>query len=118
MNELMQTSWHRLLWVSLVGGVLGGALVLALGAPEKVAQGICLAFMVPISLMGAYCCCINPDIGTSMSLILIMIPLAVAGAYVEHDCRLVARLHAQKSFRHFYCRRRHQNGIFQINRGE
>jgi len=94
MNELIQTGWHWLLLISLAGGVLSGALgvgsgiliipalVLALGVPQKAAQGICLAVMVPMSLMGAYRYYVNPDIKMSLSVILIMIPLAVAGAYL------------------------------------
>ena len=94
MNELIQTGWHWLLLISLLGGVLSGALgvgsgiliipalVLALGVPQKAAQGICLAVMVPMSLMGAYRYYINPDIKISLSVILVMVPLAVAGAYI------------------------------------
>ncbi len=93
MNEWVQSSWHWLLLISLVGGVLSGALgvgsgiliipalVLALGVPQKVAQGICLAVMVPMALMGAYRYYVNPDIKISMAVILIMTPLAVVGAY-------------------------------------
>ena len=94
MNEVIQNSWYWLLLISLLGGTISGALgvgsgiliipalVLGLGFPQKAAQGICLAVMVPMAFMGAYRYYINPDIKISLSVIFIMIPLAVVGAYI------------------------------------
>jgi uncharacterized membrane protein YfcA len=94
MNEMVQNSWHWLLLISLVGGTLSGALgvgsgiliipalVLGLGFQQKVAQGVCLGVMVPMALTGAFSYYVNPDIKISLSVILVMIPLAMAGAYL------------------------------------
>ena len=94
MNELIQNSWQWLLLVGLLGGTLSGALgvgsgvliipalVLGMGVQQKEAQGICLAVMVPMALMGAYRYYVNPDIKISMGIILVMAPLAVVGAYL------------------------------------
>jgi uncharacterized membrane protein YfcA len=94
MNEMVQNSWQWLLLISLVGGTLSGALgvgsgiliipalVLGLGFQQKVAQGVCLGVMVPMALTGAFSYYVNPDIKISLSVILVMIPLAMAGAYL------------------------------------
>lgn len=94
MNELVQNGWQWLLLIGLVGGTLSGALgvgsgiliipalALGLGIAQKSAQGICLAVMVPMALMGAYRYYVNPDIKVSLSVILVMAPFAVAGAYL------------------------------------
>jgi len=94
MNEVIQSGWYWLLLIGLLGGTLSGALgvgsgiliipalVLGLGIQQKVAQGICLAVMVPMALMGAYRYYINPDIKISLSVILVLTPLAVVGAYL------------------------------------
>ena len=94
MNELIQNGWYWLLVIGVLGGTLSGALgvgsgiliipalVLGLGVQQKVAQGICLAVMVPMALMGAYRYYVNPDIKISLSVILVMAPLAVVGAYL------------------------------------
>ena len=94
MNEVVQNGWYWLLIIGLLGGTLSGALgvgsgiliipalVLGLGIRQKVAQGICLAVMVPMALMGAYRYYVNPDIKISLSVILVLAPLAVVGAYL------------------------------------
>lgn len=94
MNEVVQNGWYWLLLIGLLGGTLSGALgvgsgiliipalVLGLGIQQKVAQGICLAVMVPMALMGAYRYYVNPDIKISLSVILVLAPLAVVGAYL------------------------------------
>ncbi len=93
MEELVRNSWCWLLLISLLSGILSGALgvgsgillvpalVLFMGVSQKAAQGTCLAVMVPMALMGAIRYYANPEIKLSTSAILIMIPLAVAGAY-------------------------------------
>jgi uncharacterized membrane protein YfcA len=93
MNELVRNSWPVLLVISLLGGTVSGALgvgsgillipalVLLMGMSQKVAQGTCLAVMVPMALMGAVRYYVNPEIRVSMSVIVVMIPLAVVGAY-------------------------------------
>ncbi len=94
MDELVRNSWYWLLLISLFGGILSGALgvgsgivlvpalVLFMGVSQKAAQGTCLAVMVPMALMGAIRYYMNPEIKLSTSAILMMIPLAVAGAYI------------------------------------
>ena len=94
MNEIVQSGWYWLLLIGLIAGTLSGALgvgsgiliipalVLGLGIQQKVAQGISLAVMVPMALMGAYRYYVNPDIKINMGVILVMAPLAVVGAYL------------------------------------
>ena len=94
MNEIVQSGWYWLLLIGLIAGTLSGALgvgsgiliipalVLGLGIQQKVAQGISLAVMVPMALMGAYRYYMNPDIKINMGVILVMAPLAVVGAYL------------------------------------
>jgi uncharacterized membrane protein YfcA len=94
MNEVVQNSWYWLLLISLLGGTLSGALgvgsgilvipalVLGLGFQQKDAQGVCLGVMVPMALTGAISYYVNPDIKVSLSVVLVMIPLAMVGAYL------------------------------------
>lgn len=94
MNEIVQGGWYWLLLIGLLAGTLSGALgvgsgiliipalVFGLGIQQKAAQGISLAVMVPMALMGAYRYYVNPDIKISLSVILVIAPLAVVGAYL------------------------------------
>ncbi len=94
MSEVLRNHWYWLLLISLAGGSLIGALgvgigilivpalVLCLDLQQKTAQGTCLAVMVPMALMGAVRYYLNPDIKISPGVILVMIPLAVVGAYL------------------------------------
>jgi uncharacterized membrane protein YfcA len=93
MNELVRNSWPVLLVISLLGGTVSGALgvgsgillipalVIFMGMSQKVAQGTCLAVMVPMALMGAVRYYVNPEIRVNLGVIAVMIPLAVVGAY-------------------------------------
>ena len=81
-----------LLLIGLAGGTLGSMLglgsgivvipmlVLGLGFSQKVAQGTCLAMMVPMALMGAFRYHWNPEISMSLGVILILALGAVLGA--------------------------------------
>lgn len=94
MNEVVQNGWYWLLLIGILAGTLSGALgvgsgiliipalVFGLGIEQKSAQGISLAVMVPMALMGAYRYYVNPDIKISLSVILVLAPLAVVGAYL------------------------------------
>lgn len=94
MNEVIQTSWHWLILIGLVGGTIGGmlgvgggvivvpALVLGLALDQKVAQGTSLAVMVPMALMGATRYALNPDIKLSWTVIACLIPCALIGVNI------------------------------------
>jgi len=94
MNEVVQSGWYWLLLIGILAGTLSGALgvgsgiliipalVFGLGIEQKSAQGISLAVMVPMALMGAYRYYVNPDIKISLSILLVLAPLAVVGAYL------------------------------------
>lgn len=94
MDELLKNNWYWFCVISLLGGTLSGALgvgggvfivpalVIGLGLTQKVAQGTCLALMVPMALMGAIRYHLNPDIRMSLWVILIMIPCGIIGANI------------------------------------
>jgi uncharacterized protein len=85
------------LWVALVGlvsgvfgslfGVGGGvimvpSLVLLLSLPQKTAQGMSLAVMVPMALTGAIRYYLRPETTFDISQALVMAACAVGGAFV------------------------------------
>ena len=55
-------------------------LILAFGVPQKSAQGVCLAVMVPIALVGALKYKLNPAIDMPSTLVLLLALGGVAGA--------------------------------------
>jgi uncharacterized membrane protein YfcA len=85
-------NFYWLLLIGLAGGTFGGmlglgsgvvvvpALVLGLGFSQKVAQGTCLAMMVPMALMGAFRYYVNPELSISMGVIVVLAIGAVVGA--------------------------------------
>ncbi len=86
--------WWVLLLVGVCAGVLSGmlglgsgtliipALVLILALPQKSAQGMCLAAMVPMALVGAIRYKMNPEIEVSMLRVALLAAGGVAGAFV------------------------------------
>jgi len=92
MQEIAGNSWYWFVLIGLIGGTLSGslgvgagmfvvpALVFGLGFQQKAAQGTCLAVMVPMAMMAAYRYHVNPDIKLNWTVILMLIPCAVAGA--------------------------------------
>ena len=93
MDEIIRSSWHWLVLIGVCGGVLSGtlgvgsgilfipALVLVMSFPQKVAQGTCLAVMVPMALMGAIRYKMNPEIRINMLVVLLLAVSAVIGAF-------------------------------------
>ena len=90
MAELASNWWWALLAVGLAAGVLSGslgvgsgivfvpALVVLFTVPQKSAQGIALAVMVPMALLGAFRYWRNPAIEINFA----AVGLLVAGALV------------------------------------
>ncbi len=64
------------------GILLIPALVIIFSFPQKSAQGICLAVMVPMALVGAYRYKVNPDIEMNMVVVLLLAIGAMAGAVI------------------------------------
>jgi uncharacterized membrane protein YfcA len=87
--------------LGIVTGVISGALgvgsgiifipalVLILGASQKVAQGTSLAVMVAMALMGAIRYHLNPEIKLQMPVILILAVTAVIGANIGSSLAFV-----------------------------
>ena len=87
--------------LGMVTGVISGALgvgsgiifipalVLILGASQKVAQGTSLAVMVAMALMGAIRYYMNPEIKLQMPVILILAVAAVVGANIGSSLAFV-----------------------------
>jgi len=126
MNEVVQSGRYWLLLIGLLGGTLSGALgvgsgiliipalVLGLGIEQKVAQGICLAVMVPMALMGAYRYYVNPDInqpGCNTCDGSARCRGCLPGCA---NCSLAAGVDIEAVFRCFYRHCRHQNGIHEM----
>lgn len=93
MDEIIRSSWHWLVLIGISGGILSGtlgvgsgilfipALVLVMSFPQKIAQGTCLAVMVPMALMGAIRYKMDPAIQINMMVVLLLAVSAVIGAF-------------------------------------
>ena len=102
MDEIIRSSWHWLVLIGVSGGILSGtlgvgsgilfipALVLVMSFPQKIAQGTCLAVIVPMALMGAIRYKMDPAIQINMMVVLLLAVSAVIGAFagVEIASRL------------------------------
>ena len=102
MDEIIRSGWHWLVLIGVFSGILSGALgvgsgiliipalVLVMSFPQKIAQGTCLAVMVPMALMGAIRYKMNPEIQINMMVVLLLAVSAVIGAFagVEIASRL------------------------------
>lgn len=64
------------------GTILIPALVLIFSLPQKSAQGVCLAVMVPMALVGAWRYKVDPDIRVDMTLVALLASGAVVGALI------------------------------------
>jgi uncharacterized protein len=94
MSEIVATNWPWLMVIGVAAGTLssmlgigGGvlvvpALVLGLGVGQKSAQGVSLAMMIPMALMGALRYWWNPAIKLDIVMILVLVPCAIIGANV------------------------------------
>ncbi len=92
--ESVALGWRAFVLLGICAGILSGmlgvgsgaliipALVLLLGVPQKSAQGMCLAAMIPIVAMGALRYKLNPDIEVSMMHAALIAVGGVAGAFV------------------------------------
>lgn len=72
------------------GIIMVPAMVLLLSVPQKSAQGICLAAMVPIALVGAMRYKLNPAIEVDMRLVGVLAAGGVMGALVGASIASVA----------------------------
>ena len=84
--------WWALLLIGICAGILSGmlglgsgtliipALALLLALPQKSAQGMCLAAMVPMVLVGAIRYKMNPEIEVNMVRVALLAAGGVAGA--------------------------------------
>lgn len=63
------------------GILLIPALVLIFALPQKSAQGVCLAVMVPMALVGAVKYHLNPDIEISLPVVVLLAVGGIVGAY-------------------------------------
>ncbi len=102
MDEIVTTNWYWLVLLGVFAGTLSGALgvgsgiliipalVLGVGFSQKVAQGTCLAVMVPMVLMGAVRYKMNPTIDVKMLIVALIAAGGVIGAFagVEIASRL------------------------------
>ncbi len=96
------TSWFGIALIGVVAGVLSGslgvgsgifvipALVLFLGCAQKSAQGMALALMVPMALLGAIQYARTPGVQLQWELILILIAGALVGVLL--GTRLMAKI--------------------------
>lgn len=94
MTTLGNFPWLIMLGLGLAVGFLSGllgigggilavpALVLLLGVTQQTAQGMSLALMAPVALMGAVRYFINPAIKMDFRLILILIVAAIIGTNI------------------------------------
>jgi len=64
------------------GIIMVPALVLMFSQPQKSAQGVCLAAMVPMALVGAMRYKLNPEIEVDMRLVGLLSVGAVVGAVI------------------------------------
>jgi uncharacterized protein len=87
-------SWYLYVVVGVACGIFSAAfgvgagivlipvLVLAFSFPQKSAQGVCLAAMVPMALVGAIRYKLNPDIEVNMLVVGLLSAGAVVGALI------------------------------------
>ncbi|MCX5683062.1 MAG: sulfite exporter TauE/SafE family protein [Planctomycetota bacterium] len=97
--------WWGLVLLGFLAGVLSGALgvgggivvvpalVFFFGAQQKSAQGMALAVMVPMALLGAWQYWRNPEIGFSLGAVGILVIGAIAGTLLGTE--VAARLPAE-----------------------
>ena len=90
----MMDLWWAYILVGLVCGIFSAtfgvgsgiilipALVLIFSLPQKSAQGICLAVMVPMALVGAVRYMLNPQIEVNLTIVAIVSVGAVVGAWI------------------------------------
>ena len=102
MSLELASSWWLLLLVGVVAGALSGclgvgsgiivvpALVLLLACPQKSAQGMALALMVPMAAMGVYQYARTPGVQLQWAPVLLLIAGAAFGVLV--GTRLMARV--------------------------
>ena len=102
--EIIRMNWYWFVLIGFAAGVLSGslgvgagilvvpALVLGLGFEQKIAQGTCLAVMVPMALIAWWRYQLNPDIKLNPNVIFFIIPFAVLGAVIGSG--IAARLPA------------------------
>ena len=94
MFDVLSQPWWTYILVGCIGGIFSATfgvgsgiilipvLVLAFALPQKSAQGICLAVMVPMALVGAMKYKMNPDIDVSMVIVVLLAIGAVVGALI------------------------------------
>jgi uncharacterized membrane protein YfcA len=94
MDELVRQNWVWLIVLGTGAGILSAtlgigsgvvavpALSLLLGFTQKSAQGVALALMVPMALMGALRYYWNPEIKMPLGALLVLVPCALIGANV------------------------------------
>lgn len=94
MLESLPSFWWAYILVGLVCGtfsatfgvgsgiILIPALVLIFSLPQKSAQGVCLAVMVPMALAGAWRYRVDPNIKVDMVLVAVLAVGAVVGAVI------------------------------------
>lgn len=94
MDEIIRANWHWLILIGVFGGTMSGALgvgsgiiivpalVLGMSFPQKTAQGMCLAVMTPMVLMGAIRYKMNPAVQMNMQVVALLAVCAVIGAFV------------------------------------
>ncbi len=87
-------SWYWLVLIGVFSGTLSGAigvgsgiiiiptLVFGMSVPQKSAQGMALAVMIPMVLVGAVRYKMNPEIQMNMSIVGLLAVGAVAGAFI------------------------------------
>lgn len=86
--------WWAYILVGLACGIFSAAfgvgsgiimvptLVLVFALPQKSAQGVCLAVMVPMALVGAIRYKLNPDIDVNFTLVILLSIGAMVGAFI------------------------------------
>jgi uncharacterized membrane protein YfcA len=94
MDEMLRQNWYWLVVLGTGAGILSAtlgigsgivvvpALSLLLGFAQKSAQGIALALMVPMALMGALRYYWHPQIKMPLGALAILIPCAIIGANI------------------------------------
>ena len=94
MVEHLSSVWWVLVVLGFVGGIVCGALgvgsgiifvpalVIAFAVPQKGAQGVALAVMVPMALLGAFRYWRNPDIDVDLNLVALLVVGALGGVLI------------------------------------
>jgi uncharacterized membrane protein YfcA len=94
MFDVLSQPWWTYILVGCISGIFSATfgvgsgiilipiLVLAFALPQKSAQGICLAVMVPMALVGAMKYKLNPEVDMNMAIIVLLAIGAVAGALI------------------------------------